>query len=133
MSVCAPCIRLKEISKCTDSIVIGIVPIAETEYQVFFKNTATGKVVRYEGTSDVDSLLTITPPYGFNFSNETDYEVWVIETGNGINDNIDFQPEGYTVYMDDILCVLVSFLMVWDGDLATGENINFTTQTFELA
>ena len=131
MSVCNPCDKLKRISLCTDSIVIGTMAEADTDYIVYFRNTATDKIVFYHGTSDADALLTITPPYGFNFPQETDFEVWVTLDSVNSENNEEVQVEGWTAYMDAMYCFLVSFIQVYDGDNA--ENFNYTSQTLELA
>ena len=130
MSICTPCTSLKIISKCTDSIIIGTMPSATTSYSVYFKNVATGKIVMFTGTSDGAKLLTITPPDGFNFSIETDYEVWSTINGDPIDDKVNVEPDGFTAYDSAMTCFLVTFVQVWAG--MVHYNFNYTSQTFEL-
>ena len=108
MSLCEPCTRLRDISFCTDEIVIGTVSEINTEYNIYFRNLGSGEIQHFTTTSDNDGLLTLTPPYGFAFASNTLYELWV--------NRIDSVP-----YMDELTidgtasdCFSVSFFKVKD-------------------
>jgi len=130
MSTCNPCLRVKNISKCTEAIQIGEVSDPYLGYTIYFKNTATGKIVFFTGELSGGVVLTVHPVYGFLFSEGQDYEVWVTVAGTGIEDMIEFHVEGVGPYEDDPTCILVSFVRVYDTN--EGHNINFESQIFSV-
>lgn len=131
MSICAPCTKLKTISKCTDEIIIGTMPEAETGYTVYFKNLATGKIVFFSNESDADNLLTIAPVYGFFLSENQAYEVWATLEGNQIEERVEIQADGWTAYDDPTTCFAISFIRAYKSNEQANEN--YDSQTFQLA
>lgn len=77
MSLCAPCTQLMPVDICATSIIIGEVPLANTEYNIYFRSLANGFVIKYRATSDGSNILTLTPNNGFVLATEMVYEVWV--------------------------------------------------------
>lgn len=115
MSLCSPCTRLKEVALCTDSIVIGTVTSFNTLYNVYFTSLATGRVFRYEATSDSDGLLTLNEE--FEFAENTGYELKV----NKVNTTL--AGEDLTIGTVTAKCFMLSFIHV---------PYAFVSQTLEL-
>lgn len=84
MSLCAPCIKLNTISFCTDSIVIGVAPLANTPYVVYFKSLATGSVYSYNVTSGSTKIITLQLVAGLPLADGTVYEMWINAKGDSI-------------------------------------------------
>ncbi len=127
MSICVKCTQLKQISLCTDSLIIGSVSAYNfnVSYRVYFKSLATGAVYSYPVTSNNTGLLTLTFIAGFPLSTGQAYELWVNQTG----DSIDTQ-EDLTIGTTTALCYTLSATMVYD--IFYDENVNFDSQTLEV-
>ena len=119
MSICSPCIRLNEISLCTDSIIIGTVAQSNTLYNIYFISLATGIKVHYQATSDVNGLLILTPDDPFVLASDHLYEVFVNTT------NSPSIGEDLTIDSTTAKCYQVSFIQVVDYP--------FIEQTFSIA
>ena len=119
MSICTPCIRLKPVSICTDSIVIGTVASFNTVYHIYFVSLANGMVVHYTATSNGAGLLVLTPTDGFILATDHLYEVYVNKTQSVS------EGENLTIGATTATCYQVSFIEVWQ--------YNFVSQTFEIA
>jgi hypothetical protein len=89
MSICKPCVKTETITLCADSLIIGEVPAAATEYIVWFRNLATGSVYGYTATSDVDKKLTLNFPEGFPLAGNTLFEMWVNKPGDNFETTTD--------------------------------------------
>lgn len=123
MSVCSPCTQLKQISKCADSIIIGTVGSNNTEYHVYFKNLATGKIHRYDAISSVAGLLTITGT--FDFSNNQSYELWVNKVVTSV-----MNEQNLTIGATTATCYTISFIKVYNTLYGYQ---NYVSQTLEIA
>jgi len=78
MSVCNPCLETDFVPVCITSLVIGTITSLTTAVFIYFKDTATKKVIRFEETSSGAGLVTVTgldtsPDFMPNHS----YEVWI--------------------------------------------------------
>lgn len=85
MSLCAPCTKLKQISLCTDSIVIGDVSEESAPYIVYFKSLATGAIYSYPVTADANGVLRLQFTDGFPLASGQLYELWVNQAGDSID------------------------------------------------
>lgn len=84
MSICNPCVKLKPISLCSDSIVLGKAE-ANKNYLVWFKSEANRGLYGYAATSLSDGTITLHFPEGFPLSNNTNYEMWINEPGDSVD------------------------------------------------
>lgn len=127
MSICSICTKLKQISLCTDSLIIGTVGIYQfnAPHVVYFKSLATGKIHSYNVTSDANGLLTLALPDGFPLASGTGYEMWVNQAG----DSIDTQDD-LTIGDTTATCYTISATTVFD--MYYDENVNYDTQTLEI-
>lgn len=78
MSVCNPCLETDTLPVCIDSLIVGTISSLTTAVFIFVKDITTGKIVRFEETSDGAGLVTITgldtePDFMPNHS----YELWI--------------------------------------------------------
>lgn len=126
MSLCNSCTKLKAISLCTDSIVIGEAPLANAPYAIYFKNLANGKLHTYYVTSSASKILTISPPSGFALATLTAYELWINNLGDSIEDQLDLIIGATTA-----TCYTISAVSVFNNYYDV--NQNYTTQTLEVA
>lgn len=128
MSICNPCTRLKQISLCTDSIIIGTVDVYHfnTAHVVYFKSLANGGIYSYNVTSDGAGSLTLTLPEGFPLASGHAYEMWVNVSG----DSIDTQSN-LTIGSTTATCFTISATQVFD--MYYGEFTNYSSQTLEVA
>lgn len=83
MSICKPCVKLKPISLCSDSLILGKAE-PSTNYLVWFKSLANNGVYGYAVTSDSNGLLTLNFPEGFPLANKTGYEMWINKPGDSV-------------------------------------------------
>jgi hypothetical protein len=125
MSICSPCTQLKQISLCTDSLIIGTVSEENTAYLVYFKSLATGALYKYSVTSDSNTILTLQFTDGFPLASGTGYEMWVNLSGDSIEDKLDL-----TVGATTATCYTLSAQTVYDVyyDVFT----NYDSQTLEV-
>ena len=119
MSLCAPCTRLKQISVCTDSIVIGTVSSINTVYHIYFVSLANGMRIRYTATSDANGLLTLTPADGFILATNHLYEIFVT-TGTSVTTG-----DNLTIGSTTTTCYQLSFV--------DALHYPFISQTLEIA
>ncbi len=126
MSLCSQCRKLKSISLCTDSLIIGTVADANSPYIVYFKSLATGKIFSYAVTSNSSGLITLTFSSAFPLATQTGYEMWVNKAGDSIDDT-----EDLTIGAVTDTCYQLSANMVWD--MYYEEYENFDSQTLEIA
>lgn len=126
MSLCSACTKLKSISLCTDSIVVGKAPLALTPYAIYFKNLATGKIHTYYVTSDASRYLTITLDDGFPLATLTTYELWI----NTLGDSIESQ-EDLLIGSTTATCFNIQALNVYNSYYDV--NQNYSSQTLEVA
>lgn len=126
MSLCNPCKTLKNISLCTDSIVIGTVEELNTAYNLYFKSLATSKVYVYPVTSNGAGLITLTLPDGFPLATNTGFEMWVNLSTDSPMIQQDLTIGSYTES-----CYNLSAERIYN--LYYGSNQNFTSQTLETA
>lgn len=125
MSLCSPCTKLKAISLCTDSIIIGEAPLANSPYAVYFKNLATGKISTYFVTSDASKIITLTPSSGFALATLTGYEVWINNLGDSIEEQLDLIIGDTTA-----TCYNISAVRVFNAYYDV--NQNYSSQTLEV-
>lgn len=125
MSLCSQCTQLKQISLCTDSIIIGTVVNENAPYIVYFKSLATGAIYSYPVTANANGVLTLQFVDGFPLSTGQAYELWVNEAG----DSIDTQ-DNLTIGATTATCYTLSATMVFNMyyDVFT----NFDSQTLEV-
>lgn len=90
MSICNPCVKLKPISLCSDSVILGKAE-PNKDYIVWFKSTANNGLYGYAATSGVDGVLTLTFTDGFPLANNTIYEMWVNEKGDSVESKKELQ------------------------------------------
>ncbi len=126
MSLCCNCSKLKSISLCTDSLVIGTVASFNYPYIVYFKSLATGKVFYYAVTSNTAGLLTLQFTDGFPLATLTGYEMWVNKAGDSIDDK-----EDLTIGTTTDTCFNLKAVMVYN--MYYDENVNYESQTLEIA
>lgn len=126
MSLCTPCTKLKPISLCTDSIVIGQALLANTPYAVYFKSLATGKLHTYYVTSSASKIITITLTDGFPLASLTAYELWI----NTLGDSIESQ-ENLLIGATTATCFTISAVNVFNSYYEI--NQNYSSQTLEIA
>jgi hypothetical protein len=126
MSLCSACTKLKAISLCTDSIIIGEAPLALTPYAIYFKSLATGKIHTYYVTSSASKILTITLTDGFPLATLTAYEVWI----NTLGDSIESQ-ENLIIGVTTATCYTIQALNVFNSYYDI--NQNYSSQTLEVA
>lgn len=125
MSLCSPCTKLKSISLCTDSIVIGLAPLANTPYAIYFKSLATGKIHTYYVTSNASRVLTIQLTDGFPLAELTNYELWI----NTLGDSPESQ-ENLTIGATTDTCFTISAISVFNSYYDI--NQNYDSQTLEI-
>lgn len=126
MSICLPCTSLKTISLCTDSVVIGQAPLANTAYAVYFKCLANDRIATYYITSDGSGILTLVLPDGFPLASGLAYEMWVNEQGNSIDTQSDLIIGATTA-----TCYILSCTTIFNAYYDT--NQNYSSQTLEVA
>ena len=126
MSLCSACTKLKAISLCTDSIIIGEAPLSLTPYAIYFKSLATGKIHTYYVTSNASKILTITLTDGFPLATLTAYEVWI----NTLGDSIESQ-ENLIIGATTATCYTIQALNVFNSYYDI--NQNYSVQTLEVA
>lgn len=126
MSLCTPCTRLKSISLCTDSIIVGKAPNALAPYAIYFKSLATGKLHTYYVTSDVNKNLKITLDDGFPLASLTAYELWINALGDAIDDQLNLIIGATTA-----TCYTISAVTVFNSYYDI--NQNYSVQTLEIA
>jgi len=125
MSLCSPCNKLKSISLCTDSIIIGKAPLALTPYAIYFKNLATGKIHTYYVTSDALKVLKITLDDGFPLASLQGYELWI----NTLGDSIESQ-ENLLIGATTDTCFTIQAVNVFNSYYDI--NQNYSVQTLEV-
>lgn len=125
MSLCTPCTTLKSISLCTDSIVIGEAPLANTPYAVYFKNLATGKIHIYFVTSNASKILTISLTDGFPLASLQAYELWINEQGDSIDTQLNL-----IIGTTTATCYNLTATKVWNNYYDVFQN--YATQTLEI-
>ncbi len=126
MSICAPCTALKTISLCTDSLVIGTVPLANTPYVVYFKNLATGAIYSYHITSDASGDITLQFIDGFPLADGLLYEMWANVSGSPIEDKVNI-----TIGAETHTCYNLKGNNVFDAYYSVNEN--YSSQTLAIA
>jgi hypothetical protein len=126
MSLCSQCRKLKTISLCTDSLIIGTVSGLSQPYIVYFKSLATGKIFSYAVTSNAAGLITLTFSAAFPLATLTGYDMWVNRAGDSVDDQSDLTIGSVTT-----TCYQLSASMIWD--MYYEEYENFTSQTLEIA
>jgi hypothetical protein len=126
MSLCSACTKLKAISLCTDSIIVGEAPLALTPYAIYFKSLATGKIHTYYVTSNASKILTITLTDGFPLATLTAYEIWI----NTLGDSIESQ-ENLIIGTTTATCYTIQALNVFNSYYDI--NQNYSSQTLEVA
>lgn len=126
MSICLPCNPLKAISLCTDSIIVGKAPLANTAYAVYFRCLANDRIDTYYVTSDASKFLTIVLPDGFPLASGLAYEVWVNEQGDSIDTQLDL-----IIGVTTATCYTLSCTTVFNAYYET--NQNYSSQTLEIA
>lgn len=126
MTLCSPCRKLKSISLCTDSLIIGTVADENAPYIVYFKSLATGKTFQYAVTSNANGLLTLQFTDGFPLATLTGYEMWVNKAGDSIDD-----MENLTIGAVTTTCYNLQAVMVYD--MYYDEYENYASQTLEIA
>ena len=126
MSYCTSCTQLKQISLCTDSIVVGEAPLANTPYAVYFKSLSTGKVHTYYVTSSASKIITITLDDGFPLATLTGYRMWI----NTLGDSIESE-ENLIIGVTTATCYLISAINVFNSYYDI--NQNYSSQTLEVA
>jgi len=124
MSICTPCVRLKDISLCTDSIRIGVVLRPEADYEIYFRSLATDATYVYYATSDINNILMLDLPNGLNLATGHLYEVWVHQVGEPIENMEDLEISGLTSP-----CYSVCFRQIYNDILGSYEN--YSLQIFE--
>lgn len=126
MSICAPCTALKIITLCTDFLVIGQAPLANTPYVVYFKSLATGAIYSYQSTSDASAIITLEFTDGFPLADGMMYEMWINVAGDSIETkkNLIISGETHTCY---------NLLGEKVYDMYYSEFENFSSQTLEIA
>ena len=125
MSLCTPCTKLKQISLCTDIIIIGTVTGNNIPYRVVFKSLATDRIAMYAVTSSGAGLLTLILPAGFPLAEGTSYEMWVNKVSDSISDQ-----EDLTIGTTTASCFTLSAATIYD--LYYDENVLFESQTLEV-
>lgn len=126
MSLCSPCQKLKSISLCTDSIVVGKAPLALTPYAIYFKSLATGKIFTYYVTSNASKQLIITLTDGFPLATLTTYELWINTMGDSIE-----SKEDLLIGTTTATCYTIQALVVFNAYYDI--NQNYSVQTLEVA
>lgn len=124
MSLCVPSTLLKQISLCTDAIVIGTIAEENTHVKVNFTNLATGATSSYPAQSDGDGLITLTLTDGMPLASGQYYQMWVSGIGS-LND-----VKVLTIGTTESEYYLFSADTVYD--LYYSDHINFTSQTLEV-
>jgi hypothetical protein len=78
MSVCNPCLETDTLPVCVTSLIVGTISSLTKDVHIYVKDITTGKVVRFEETSDGAGLVTITglgtEP---DFMPDHSYELWI--------------------------------------------------------
>lgn len=126
MSLCSPCRKLKSISLCTDSLIIGTVSGHNQPYIVYFKSLATSKIFSYAVTSNSAGLLTLQFTDGFPLATLTGYEMWLNKAGDSIDD-----LENLTIGIVTDTCFNLQAVMVFN--MYYEESQNYDSQTLEIA
>ena len=62
MSLCIPCLNTLTLPLCATSVTLGIVADSNTDYIVVIKNTATGRIIVEEVTSDGSGTIILDWP-----------------------------------------------------------------------
>jgi hypothetical protein len=125
MSICAPCTQLKQISLCTDSLIIGVVSEENAAYLVYFKSLATGSLNKYSVTSDSNGVLTLQFTDSFPLASGTGYEMWVNQAGDSIESKSDL-----TIGTTTATCFTLSAQTVYD--VYYDVFANYDSQTLEV-
>lgn len=123
MSVCSPCTKVDVIPVCLTNLIIGTIAGLTQNVWIYFRDTTTGKLKRYENQSDGAGLVTLTlVQNNGDFMPEHAYEVWV-QNENEVN--IETKLD-ITISAVIYTCFLVNFTYVKDGDET---NETYTTVT----
>lgn len=126
MSLCTPCTKLKSVSLCTDSIIIGTAPLANTPYAIYFKSLATERLVVYYVTSSASKILTLPLTDGFPLATGMAYEMWINVQGDSIDKQLDL-----TIGVTIATCYTLSGVQVFNNYYDI--NQNYSSQTLEVA
>lgn len=104
MSICTPCTQTLPILYCSTTVHIGdwIAGIGVT-IQVYFKNTATGRVDNEEVVTGFDGSITVN---WIGKMEGASYEVWVNDSTGAMNEQTAYYLPGTTT---SVTCLAVSF------------------------
>lgn len=125
MSICSPCTQLKQISLCTDSLIIGTVSEENAPYVVYFKSLANGALHKYSVTANSNGVLTLQFTDGFPLASGTAYEMWVNQQGDSIEDK-----SNLTIGATTATCYTLSAQTVYD--VYYDVFANYDSQTLEV-
>lgn len=110
MSACITCRNAKPLSKCGTVLTIGTISAINTDVAIYVQEVNTGRLSRYEATSDSNGLVS----YDFTsikFNENSSYEIWLTLDAlySSLEDKIDFTILGDA---DAVQCVHVEFMRV---------------------
>jgi hypothetical protein len=104
MSICTPCTKTVPVTFCTDAVHIGDwIAGAGVTVQIYWKNTATGRVQHEEITTGVDGKMTITPTAKMT---DCAFEVWVNTNAPAMNEQEAFYLPDTTT---SVTCLAMEF------------------------
>ena len=78
--ICEACTNLVPLADCGDSILLGKAPLANTQYNIYFKDLATSGIQVVTGTSDASKDLTFVMDALTVIANHT-YKIWISNAG----------------------------------------------------
>lgn len=120
---CTTCSYTKTVPTCITNLIVGTIDDLSSDVYVFIKNISTGKIDRFEATSDGAGLVTLSSIPTNYFMDEHDYEIWVTLRTVSQNDR-----ESITIDGVSDTCWAMPLLDLYDG---SGEKQAITTHTLE--
>lgn len=112
MSICNPCIKVKSIPKCTQSVVLGTIT-PDTDVSVYVWDVTTSLIQTLDAASDNAGLLTVDFSDLALLSSHA-YEVWATTAGGNYKDKLTItvgSTEG------DTICLHVEEVKGVDGEM----------------
>lgn len=123
---CNECTCVKCVPTCTDELVLGMISLGNTAVFVYFLNSNTERVDKFNAISEVDGTVKVDLS-SFQMMPDTNYEVWITTTtATSFLDMLTI-----TIGLDTLTCMEIEFVDVNDSSNPE-DQISYTSQTVEL-
>ncbi len=123
MSVCNPCTKANLVPECVTNLTIGTISSVSTNVHVYQKHIGSGRIDRYDVTTDGSGTVTISPS---NIMRGQKFEYWVTLANA---DDIETK-ETLTINSNTYDCVTVEYQFV--ADASSGDAETYTNITLKI-